>query len=100
MTDFQSDLFQLAIIAVILLGIFIAWRAGQANPESTGRLARRISKVESELNGKATTKDVARVSSKVDALAAQIEGDRRLNERTYDAVRRIEDYLRGQGGGR
>lgn len=89
----MSDLFQLAIIAFILLGIFVAWRAGQANPEGTGRLARRISSVEKELQGKATTEDVAAVKTDVAAIKAKIDTEHELNQRTFAAVSRIESYL-------
>ncbi len=102
----MSDFYQLAIIAFILLGVFIAWRAGQANPEGTGRLARRIGKVETELKDKATTADVAAVKSdvgevegKITALQVEIAGDRRINQLTYDAVRRLEDYFLRKGTG-
>lgn len=102
----MSDIYQLAIIAFICLGIFVAWRAGQANPEGTGRLARRIGKVETELKGKATTEDVASVKTdvaevegKITALQAEIAGDRRVNQLTYEAVRRLEDYFLRKGTG-
>lgn len=89
----MSDLFQLAIIAVILLGIFIAWRAGQANPEGTGRLARRIGNVEKELQGKATAGDVAAVKSDIAAVKAKVDAEHELNKRTFAAVQRIESFL-------
>lgn len=89
----MSDLLQLAIIAFILLGVFIAWRAGQANPEGTGRLARRIGNVEKELQGKATTEDVASVKSDVAAVKARQDTEHELNVRTFQAVQRIESFL-------
>lgn len=89
----MNDFYQLAIIAFILLGIFVAWRAGQANPEGTGRLARRIGNVEKELQGKATAADVAAVKGDVAALEAKIDAEHELNQRTFAAVSRIESYL-------
>lgn len=89
----MSDVFQLAIIAFILLGVFIAWRAGQANPEGTGRLARRIGNVEKELQAKATTEDVAAVKSDVAAVKAKVDAEHELNARTFAAVSRIESFL-------
>lgn len=95
----MNDLFQLAIIAVILLGIFVAWRAGQANPEGTGRLARRIGNVEKELQGKASGAAVAELAKEVAELKSEMIGDRRVNQMTYDAVRRLEDYFLKKGTG-
>ncbi|UNU43614.1 hypothetical protein EAO27_13450 [Sphingopyxis sp. YF1] len=88
-----SDFYQLAIIAFILAGVFIAWRAGQQNPEGTGRIARRISRVEQELQGKATTEDVAALKAALARVDANIAAEHELNARTFLAVTRIESFL-------
>ncbi|PAL25492.1 hypothetical protein [Sphingopyxis sp. GW247-27LB] len=90
----MSDLYQWAIIAFILLGIGVAvWRGGQANPESTGKLARRLSRVELELKDKATTTDVAGLTSELAGVKARLEAEHELNVRTLAAVTRIESFL-------
>ena len=97
--------FELAIIAFILIGIcFLLFRGGQENPESTGRLARRMGKVEQALVGKATTDDVndlsaelAELSGKLSRLEAEQIADRRINQLTYEAVRRLEDFFLEKG---
>jgi hypothetical protein len=99
--------FELAIIAFILLGIcFLLFRGGQANPEGTGRLARRIGKVEQTLAEKATTESVdaarselAALSAKVGKLETEMAGDRRVNQLTYEAVRRLENFFLQRGTG-
>lgn len=101
------SIFEIAIIAFILAGIcFLLFRGGQANPEGTGRLARRIGKVEQALAEKATTesvdtatREVAALSAKVGRLEAEMAGDRRVNQLTYEAVRRLEDYFLKKGTG-
>lgn len=88
-----SDFYQLAIIAFILAGVFVAWRAGQKNPEGTGRIARRISRVEQELQGKATTQDVAALQAGLAHVDAKMVAEHELNARTFAAVTRIESFL-------
>ena len=96
----MSELYQWAIIAFILLGIGVAvWRGGQANPESTGKLARRLSRVELDLKEKATAVDVAALAKEVGELKSEMAGDRRVNQLTYDAVRRLEKYFIQKGIG-
>ncbi|KTE24446.1 MULTISPECIES: hypothetical protein [unclassified Sphingopyxis] len=103
----MSDVLQLAIILFIILGIGVAvWRGGQANPEGTGRLGRRLGKVEQALSGKATTEDVGEVqneiaslNNKIARLEAEQAADRRVNQLTYEAVRRLEDYFLKKGTG-
>lgn len=62
--------FELATIAFILCGIGVAvWRGGQANPESTGKLARKQAQMEADLKS---------VKGKVDAIETRVtEIDRR-----------------------
>lgn len=101
------QLYELAIIALILGGIFLAWRAGQANPEGTGRIAKRIGgldgrikHVEAQLGQAATKTDLAKLEGEIDALREQMAGDRALAERTFASVQRIETFLieKGLGG--
>jgi hypothetical protein len=95
-----SELYELLIIGVILIGIFLAWRAGQANPEGTGKVGKRLSALESrvqltedKLRGVATKADIVRLEGEVDALREQVKGDRELAERTFKSVERIESFL-------
>lgn len=94
----MSEFYQWALIAFILFGIGLAvWRGGQANPEGTGRLARRMSRVEVELKGKATADDVTALATQVAELKSEMAGDRRVNELTYNAVKRLEGYFIQKG---
>lgn len=79
-----SDFYQLAIIAFILIGIGVAiWRGGQANPESTGKLARKQAQFEADLKA---------VKSKVDAIENRVtEIDRRAA--TIADIERVEGQL-------
>lgn len=46
----RGDWFELAIIAVIIIGIgYTIWKGGAANPESTGSLGRRLAKIDAEV---------------------------------------------------
>lgn len=97
----MSELYQWAIIAFILLGIGVAvWRGGQANPESTGRIARRLNhldgrvqQVELALKATATSEDITKVEGSIGKIEAQMESDRELAKRTHAAVSRIESFL-------
>ena len=73
---------ELAIIAFILLSMFyLVWRGGQANPESTGDLGRRMGRME----GKMTT-----ISSELGTL------DKRMGELDRRAVT-VTDMARLEG---
>ena len=76
--------FELAIIAFILFGIGVAvWKGGQANPESTGKLARKQAQFEADLKA---------VKGKVDAIETRVtEIDRR--GATIADIERIEAVL-------
>lgn len=90
--------FEMAIIAFILAGIAVAvWKGGQANPESTGKLARRMARVELELKEKATVGDVAALGTEIAELKSEMAGDRRVNQLTYESVKRLEGYFIQKG---
>lgn len=96
--------FELAVVAFIMIGIFVAWRSGQANPEGTGSLGRKVSKVE----GAVTTLDtrLRHVEQDVEELKREaattkdIERLEQLGERTFRAVDRIEKIILEKGLGR
>lgn len=96
-----SQYYELAIIAFILMGIgFVMWRGGQANPESTGKigrrlagLERRVGHVESQIKATATTDDITRLQGQIATLLAAVEGDRKMQQLTYHSVKRMEDHL-------
>lgn len=79
--------FEPAIIALILLGIcFLVFRGGQANPESTGRLARRIGQVESELKGvKGKVTEIETRVTEIDRRGATIADIERIEGKLADA---------------
>ncbi len=89
----MSSYLELAIIAVILIGIALAvWRGGQANPESTGKLNRRLTAMDGELREvvnrvgtldrrvgdierhSAKSADIARLEKHLEALKEQVAG--------------------------
>ncbi|MBV1917598.1 MAG: hypothetical protein KUG65_06010 [Sphingomonadaceae bacterium] len=105
----MNDWFQLAIIAFIVVGLFVAiWKGGAANPEGTGRLGRkvthlsgtvtglsgRVGHVETELE---ELKAVAATAKDIETLRAEMAGDRDLAKRTWESVRRIEEHLIEKG---
>ena len=83
--------FELSIIAFILLGIGVAvWRGGQANPESTGKIARRQAQLDADMKS---------VKAKVDAIETRVtEIDRRAA--TIADIERIEGVLADAKEGR
>lgn len=88
----SGNLFELAIIAFIFIGIAVAvWKGGAANPESTGSLGKKINTLDQDvkrldgelkhavaevdrLNGQAATKaDIKRLERKVDDHCGAVE---------------------------
>ncbi len=75
---------ELAIIAVIILGIGISiWKGGQANPEGTGTLQRRVDRIDGDVkalaarvaaDAKATNKALGEIKDGLRALDTDIEG--------------------------
>lgn len=104
--------FEAAIIGFIILSIgYVVWRGGSANPEGTGTLGRKVSRLSSdvatlaqrvghvedevaELKGAvATTADIARIEEKIATVRAEMSGDREVARRTSHSVDRIEQFL-------
>lgn len=108
----MHDWLQYAIAALIVFAVFYSvHRHGRGNPESTGRLARKVTKLEETLYQQGSKIEAVEVS--VDRLATEtatktdiarieqkIDGDRNINERTWSAVSRLQDFFieRGIGG--
>lgn len=86
---------ELSIIVFIMGGIaWTVFRGGQANPEGTGALARKLSKLSTEIGGVKT--DVAAVKSELTRVDQRVtEIDRR--GATTDDIRRIEGKLEEHG---
>ncbi len=119
----MTDLIQIAIVIFIIGSLsFIMWKGGASNPESTGRLGRRVSSLsrslttldgrvraieddvkELELN-MATTKDIESLGKSLEertsTLRAEMKGHHDLSERTNRAVDRIERLLIEKGLGK
>jgi hypothetical protein len=117
-----NDLIQWAIVAFIAIGIFAAWRAGQANPESTGELAAKVSglstkvttltgrvghvedevkELKEEAATKADVKGLERlVDEKFNTLGARMDGHQALSQATNHSVDRIERLLIERGLGK
>lgn len=107
----MNDYLQLAIAGVIVVAVFFTvWRHGRNNPESTGQLARRMRQIEETCAGidprivtleqsierltasTATSEDIA-------GLRQMIADDRAVNDRTWAAVSRIQDFFIERGIG-
>lgn len=104
-----NELIQLAIgLAIAAAVVWTSVKHGRANPESTGRLGRRLNEVDNRLKAHiASSKardakveqlehsirdmagDVARKGD-IKALQAELGADRELNRRTFNAVDRLE----------
>lgn len=108
--------FEWAIIAFIVLSIlYHVWKGGSRNPESTGalgqkftglssavdRLGNRVGHVEQKVDRleeeAATIENIAelekRIEEKFNTVAAQLEGQLALSQRTNHSVDRIERIL-------
>lgn len=114
-----GETYQLAIIAVILLGIGVSiWKGGAANPEGTGTLGRRVNTMSNKISAMnarisnieidiqeikqeaVTGQDLAKVGGLIDTLRAEVAGDRKLAERTQHSLDRIERLIIERGLGK
>lgn len=107
----MSEWLQFAIILVIVAGIGAAiWRGGSANPTGTGHIGRQVSNLKNDFTGLGARvghierdleelKNEAATSGDIDGLRRELEGDRRINERTFASVQRIEQMLIERGLG-
>jgi len=112
-----------AIIGFIIVSIgYHVWRGGAANPESTGKLGRRLAGLSIKVNqidervghveGKvdkieldgATTKDIEALEAVIDerfkTMRAEMAGHQEMSKATNRNVQRIYDIMleRGLGG--
>ncbi|WP_425230221.1 hypothetical protein [Sphingomonas sp.] len=97
---------------VVAAVLFAAWRVGQKNPTSTGKLARDVRLLEQKvaeqgvrLDGfgaqlDAVERSVIRVADEVGSMGTQMSAirmelaaDRGLTERTWASVSRLEGYF-------
>lgn len=101
---------ELVIILFIITGIGVAIRHARNNPSSTGQLSRRITKVETTVKGQSVRID--HLESAIEKLAANtatkddvrrleqlIERDSATSEKTWQAIKRIEDFFLAKGMG-
>lgn len=107
----MSEWLQFLIIAMIVLGIGVAiWRGGSANPTGTGQVGRQVANLKNDVTGLSARvghiesdleelKEEAATSKDIDGLRREFEGDRRINERTFASVQRIEQMLIERGLG-
>lgn len=103
---------ELAIMLFIIAGFAVViWRGGQANPESTGRLGKRLTKVESKMSEVETEMEhvrdrltefeatLARVSEKMvtrsdlDNIEKLMARDALASSKTWAAVERLESFF-------
>lgn len=112
----MSDLFQLAIIAFIVLSIlWHVWKGGRANPQNTGQLGNELTELSKKVTGvsgrvgqlehkfdklekeAATTEDVKQLERLVDekfaTMNARMDGHHALSQSTNHSVERIERIL-------
>lgn len=93
---------ELAMIAFIVVGIAAAiWKGGQANPEGTGSLGKKLARLESDV--RTVKRDVSGVVSSVDAQAKktdaiehQIQDIERRSAKASD-IERLERLVVEQG---
>jgi uncharacterized protein YoxC len=112
----QYSWIELAIMAFIFISLCVlVWRGGQANPESTGRVIKRVSKLESKMGGfegelellkervtqldEAVERMILKMATKEDLqhLRDLMENDAKMNEKTWNAVHRIENFFLEKG---
>jgi hypothetical protein len=80
--------FELAIIAFIIAGIAVAvWKGGQANPEGTGSLGRKFTRLE---------KDFSTMRGDVRKIERQVEDIERRSAKISD-IERLERLVAEQG---
>ena len=70
-----------AILAAVL---FAVWRAGQLNPTGTGAPGKRMTKPEGEL---------AETNRQIEVMRTEFAGDRSVNEKTWEAVDRLQRFF-------
>lgn len=72
--------FEAAIIAVIIAGIAVAvWRGGQSNPEGTGSLGRKVTRLDGTVQSLvAETQDIDRRVGEIERTAAKTSDIKRL----------------------
>lgn len=112
----MSDRIEL-MITLLTMGIvlYTVWRHGRSNPESTGDLARRVGQLGKKLDAhvelsKARDARVEQLAEQISemsdgmvrasdlaALRAEISADRVVNQRTWEAVSRIEHFFLRRG---
>ncbi len=102
----------LVTVFIITLVLFTAWRVGQRNPVGTGGLAGRLAKVEGQvaevdarLGGvEKSTADLARSGAatvtQIEVLRAEFAGDRKVNEKTFSVVDRMQMFFMEAGAER
>lgn len=90
------------IVALILVA---TWRAGQSNPVGTGKLARRLTDVESRVieidrrmgdvedSIKLLADSTAATTAAIGSIRLEMAGDRGLSERTWSAVDRLQHFF-------
>ena len=104
----------LAVFIIVLFLSAFAWerrRSGEKNPIGTGaigadvetvksrveQLEKGMENLEKQIDECATTKDVHRIEQLIDGeigkIAAKIDGQRELSERTNQSVDRIERFF-------
>ena len=111
----NENWFELIIIAVIMLGIGIAvWKGGAANPEGTGSLGRKVTKLDKEVisltdkvtaiqgeltridNNAASKADIRRLEksiASIEVTVSEISKNAAAREATLDHVRQQVDRL-------
>ncbi|VWX62558.1 hypothetical protein [Sphingorhabdus sp. 109] len=108
----QYSWIELAIMLFIIAGFAVViWRGGQANPESTGRLGSRLTKVETKMTEVETEMEhvrdrlndfeitLARVSDKMvtrvdlDNIEKLMARDAETSRKTWKAVERLEGFF-------
>lgn len=101
----MNDKLQLLVAAVIVgLVLYSFFRHGRSNPENTGKLAKRMGEIEKTIGRqdermRAMEGSIERLtqstatSDDIAGLREMIAGDRAINDRTWAAVSRLQDFF-------
>lgn len=96
----SENLFELAIIAFIIVGIgVVIWKGGAANPESTGSIGRKVNRLDGDVRKLGTEmKDVDRRLGEIEQSSAKASDIKRLEGLMGQQQGKIEELIKLTSG--